>query len=233
MFVHENGGSMEEIDLKDLLSYFWSKKVIILVMFLLGLVIGEVYTAAIQKPLYQSYTTILLTKASDSTITSNDVTLNRNLVDTYREIIKSKKVLNKVINNLELDYDYAALNRKVGVTSINDTEIIKITVVDKDSKEASDIANEIANVFNAEVVKLYDIQNVGIVDVAEETDTPYNVNLVKQLVIASLIGLILGFTLVFVIYYFDTTIKSADKIEEKLGLPVIGIIPEVRGGKNE
>ena len=148
MFVHENGGSMEEIDLKDLLSYFWSKKVIILVMFLLGLVIGEVYTAAIQKPLYQSYTTILLTKASDSTITSNDVTLNRNLVDTYREIIKSKKVLNKVINNLELDYDYAVLNRKVGVTSINDTEIIKITVVDKDSKQASDIANEIANVFN-------------------------------------------------------------------------------------
>ena len=65
MFVHEDGGSMEEIDLKDLLSYFWSKKVIILVMFLLGLVIGEVYTAAIQKPLYQSYTTILLTKASD------------------------------------------------------------------------------------------------------------------------------------------------------------------------
>ncbi len=34
MFVHEDGGSMEEIDLKDLLSYFWSKKVIILVMFL-------------------------------------------------------------------------------------------------------------------------------------------------------------------------------------------------------
>ena len=180
MFVHEDGGSMEEIDLKDLLSYFWSKKVIILVMFLLGLVIGEVYTAVIQKPLYQSYTTILLTKASDTTITSNDVTLNRNLVDTYREIIKSKKVLNKVINNLELDYDYGALNRKVGVTSINDTEIIKITVVDKDSKQASDIANEIANVFNAEVVKLYDIQNVGIIDVAEETDTPYNVNLDKK-----------------------------------------------------
>lgn len=233
MFIHGIGGSMEEIDLKDLLSYFWSKKIIILVMLLLGLVIGEVYTAAIQKPLYKSYTTILLTKESDSTITSNDVTLNRNLVDTYREIIKSKKVLKKVINNLELDYDYATLNGKISVTSINDTEIIKITVIDETSKEATDIANEIANVFNAEVVKLYNIQNVGIVDVAEETDTPYNVNLVKQLIIASLIGLVSGFVLVFIIYYFDTTIKNAETIERKLGLPVIGIIPEVRGGKNE
>ena len=82
---------MEEIDLKELLGYFLSKKIYIIFLVMFCLVAGSIYTAAIQKPKYKSYTTILLTKENDSTsITSTDITLNKNLVDTYREIIKSK-----------------------------------------------------------------------------------------------------------------------------------------------
>ena len=31
--------------------------------------------------------------------------------------------------------------------------------------------------------------------------------------------------IVFIMYYFDTTIKTKEEIEEKVGLPVLGIIP--------
>ena len=225
---------MEEIDLKELLEYFWSKKGYIIVFILTALVLGSIYTAAIQKPRYKSYTSILLTKEADNTtITSNDITLNKNLVDTYREIIKSRKVIGKVIDNLELDYSIAELSKDVIVESINDTEIIKISVIDDDPKRAMVIANEIASVFNAEIVKLYNIQNVGIVDEAEITNAPYNVNLLKQLVISGLVGLVLGLGVVFVIYYFDTSVKTTEEIEKKLGLPVIGVIPAIGGKKND
>ena len=223
---------MEELDLKDMFNYFLTKKLYIIIITLVALLLGIVYSEFIQQSLYKSYTTILLTKESDSnTITSNDITLNRNLVNTYREIIKSRNVVSKVLKNLNLDYTVEELNSKISVSSINDTEIIKITVVDEDRELAMAIANETATVFNNEIVKLYNIQNIGIVDKAEIASVPYNVSVLKQSLIACIIGLVLGIGIVFVMFYFDTTIKSSDEIEKKLGLPVIGEIPKSGGKK--
>lgn len=225
---------MEEINLKDLFNYFLSKKGIIIVVALLAVVVGGVYSGYFKTPMYKSYTTMLLTKESDSTtITNNDINLNKNLVDTYSEIIKSRRVVGKVINNLHLNYSIESLQKKINVSSINSTEIIKITVESEDANEAMRIANEIADVFNVEVIKLYNIQNIGVVDVAEEASAPYNMNIAKACVLSFVIGLVLSSALVFVMFYFDTTIKSKDEVEEKLGLPVIGLIPQVGGKKHE
>jgi capsular polysaccharide biosynthesis protein len=92
------------------------------------------------------------------------------------------------------------------------------------------IADEIAKVFNTEVVKLYNIQNIGIIDTAELPTKPYNINHVKTAALTGAVGLVVGLGIVFVLFYFDTTIKSSEEVERKLGLPVIGTIP-VRGGK--
>ena len=173
---------MEEIDLKELFNYFWSKKIIIIISLVIFVAGGFIYSTKIQKPLYKSYTTILLTKEESSTsITSTDITLNRNLVDTYREIIKSRNVLGKVITNLNLNYTVDELMKKVSVENINDTEIIKIIVVDEDEWKSMTIADEIAKVFNTEVVKLYSIQNIGVIDTAELPSKPYNISLIKKM----------------------------------------------------
>lgn len=223
---------MEELDLKEMLNYFWSKKMYIIIASLIGLLLGMVYTIWIQEPQYKSYTTILL-KGTESQITSNDIALNQKLVDAYREIVKSKRVLNKVIANLELTYSYEQLFSKVTVESVNETEIIKVSVTDGDNITARDITNEIAYVFNNEVVKLYDLQNIGIIDKAEISDAPSNINVIKQLVISLLIGIVLGFAVVFVMFYFDNTLKNTAFIEEKLGLSIIGSIPRDGGNGNE
>ena len=98
---------MEEIDLKEMFLYFWTKKLIFIILIIVGIAAGIIYTNYLEVPKYRSYTTILLTKEESSTaITSSDVTLNKNLVDTYREIIKSRNVLGKVITNLDLDRKY-------------------------------------------------------------------------------------------------------------------------------
>ena len=51
----------------------------------------------------------------------------------------------------------------------------------------------------------------------------------KHLLLAAFIGLILGLGVVFIMYYFDNTIKNVEEVESKLGLPIIGTIPQ--GGK--
>lgn len=222
---------MEEIDLKELLNYFVSKIFLMLSIVFVVLIIGFSYDAFIKVPKYKSYTTVLLT-TENNTITSNDIILNKNLIDTYTEIITSRKVVGKVIDNLSLEYDIETLQKNIAVSNVNDTEIIKITVEDEDSNLAKNIANETAKVFNAEVIKLYNIQNIGIIDYAEASQKPYNINLIKSIAIYLMIGIILSLAVVFVMFYFDTTIKTVEEVERKLNIPVIGAIP-VGGRKHE
>lgn len=222
---------MEEIDLKELFDYFVSKLYIILSIAFMVLVIGFSYDAFIKVPKYRSYTTILLTN-ENSTITSNDIVLNKNLIGSYTEIIKSRKVIGKVIDNLYLDCDIETLQDNISVTNLNDTEIIKITVTNEDANLAKNITNEIARVFNAEVIKYYNIQNIGVVDYAEAATKPFNINLFKSIVIYLFAGLVIGLAVVFIMFYFDTTIKTTEEVEKKLNIPVIGAIP-VGGRKHE
>lgn len=227
---------MEEIDLKELWNYFISKIGIFIAFVAVAILISNIYLLWIQKPLYKSEATLVLTRSNSETgeqvgITTNDININQKLVSTYGEIIKSKRVLSKVINNLELQTNSDKLSKKVSVSNKADTEILRISVSDEDSKLSQKIANEIADVFSDEVVKIYNIQNISIIDYAEEEVKPYNVSVVKQSVIALVIGVVLALAVIFVMFYFDTTIKSAEEVEEKTGLVVLGRVPVLNAPK--
>ena len=218
---------MEEIDLKELYDYFKSKLPILVIIIFGFCLLGSIYSLIFQKPLYSSYTTIVLsTNENSQTITQNDVNLNKNLVDTYAEIIKSRRVLDKVIDNLGLDISYNTLYKKINVTSVNNTEIIKVIVSDEDTNLARDIASETADVFILEVGKLFNINNANVLDKAIVSDKPYNINVMKQAIIYIFVGMIIGLGILFIYFYFDRTIKSSQQIEEKFKLPILGNVRE-------
>lgn len=220
---------METIDIKEMLEYFKSKiSIIILITTVVG-IIGCLYGIFVQVPVYKSSSTIVLISDS-SELTNNEVSLNKNLVSTYSEIIKSKRVLNQVIENLDLEYDYSKIYNSIEVSSVTNTEIIKITVTDEDKNIAKDIANETAEVFSKEIPELYSISNVNILDTAEEASAPSNISVAKQSILFVMVGLVLGLGLVFVLYYFDRTIKTAEQVEVKVGLPVLGTVQDFNKG---
>ena len=222
---------METIDLKDLFDYYKSKLGVVILFVVLVGILGCLYGLFIQKPMYKSSTSIvLISEAKDnSQLTYNDVSVNQNLVSTYSEIVKSKRVLGQVINNLNLNYTYGALSDNIEVSSVTGTQIIKITVTDENSKTAMKVANEIGKVFAKEIPKLYNISNVNILDTAEVAPSAYNVNITKQSAISLLAGLVLGLGVVFVMYYFDRSVKNSSQIEDKLKLPVLATVREYRG----
>lgn len=224
---------MEEFNISEFIKYYFSLIVIVILFIILGAVGSWYYTDYIQVPMYKSQTSLVLTRAGDSTgsITQNDISLNKNLVATYREIIKSRRILFNVISNLNLDITEKELSDKVSVTSSNDTELIVISVVDKDSKLARNIANEIAKVFKEEITTIYNIENISIVDVAIKAKDAYNVNPLKQYVIGVGSGFLIGSLIITVMFYFDDSIKKPEDIEEKVGLSVLSTVPKYKGKK--
>ena len=228
---------MEEIDLKELFEFIKKKIGLLITITVVICLLGCIYGLFIQKPMYKSYTTIILggneTTASQ-TITQSDITLNKNLVDTYAEIVKSRRVLEQVIAELDLEETYEELSNKISVSSVNNTEIIKITVADSNPIEAKNAANVTANFFSKEVVKLYNMNNVNVLDEANEANEPYNINIPKQVIIYFFIGIIIALSILFIIFYFDRTIKSVEQVEQKIKLPILGGVEEYKkGGKRK
>lgn len=231
---------MEELDLKELLNLFWNKKLQIILIIAIFMVIGVIYTIGFVTPMYTSSTTLVLaasdsndTKQSD-TITTTDITLNSKLVSTYSEIVKSKNVLRKVIENLNIDVKEETLRKNITVTSVKDTELIEISVSDENPTYASKIADEIATVFTDKVKEIYNINNVYVLDEAEVSTGPSNVNHTKDIAIFAFIGIVVSVMYVLIANMLDTTIQSQEDVEKLFKVPVLAAIPlnlPEKGGK--
>lgn len=220
---------MEEIDLKEMFDYFLGRISWIIIAIALAVAIGNIYTLFTRVPMYKSTTSLVLVSENkdSSTYNTSEQQLNKNLVGTYSEIIKSKTILNEVIADLDLDISVTTLQNRITVSSVQNTEIIRITVADPDPKQATKIANQVAKVFVSEINKFFKLNNVSVLDKAENSLKPYNVNYFKDNAIYIMIGLVLSCGIIFIFFYFDTTIKTSEEIEKKFGLTVIGVVPRV------
>lgn len=217
---------MEEINLIEVFNYFKTKLLWILITVVAICFVGNIYMLITRKPMYQSNTTIVLVSEKKDSYSTSDIQLNQNLVATYSQIIKSRKVLSKVIKNLKLKTTVTGLSENITVSAVENTELIKITVSNESAKVALKITDEIAKVFSEEIKEIYNLENISVVDKAVLAKTPYNINFLKDNIIYILAGLVLSCGVIFVIYYFDTSIKSSEIVESRLGLNVLGVVPK-------
>ncbi len=221
---------MEEINLKELFNYFMSKISILIIALLVVIILGNIYSLFIKTPLYQSTTKLVLVSESNTQtgVTQGDVQLNSSLVATYTEIIKSRDIISKVINNLNLkDETVESLTKKVSVSTTTNTQTIIIKVSDADNNKAKVVSDELAKVFSEEITSIYKLDNVHIYEKASLSEKPYNINFKKELVIYTAGGIVLGCGIIFLMFMLDTSVKTSEDVEEKLGLTLLGIVPKV------
>lgn len=221
---------MEEIDLKELFRVILKEKLTIILLVMMFMLVGYIYTAFMVVPQYKSSTTVILTQAADknenlTAITTNDITLNSKLISTYSELIKSNAVIRKVISNLQLEDSEEAVKKNVYVTAVSNTEIIKITITNENAQKAAKIANEIVEVFAEEVKRHFGIENVTTVDMAEPKTEPYNINITKNIIIFGAIGGIIGILYAGLQFLLDNTVKTREDLEKCVNIPVIAQIP--------
>ena len=227
---------MEELDFKELLALFWKKKWIILLIILLITSIGMIYSFYFIEPKYESSTTLILGRINASSengdilndgeeITQSEININSNLVATYSELIKSKTLIQKVIDNLSLNLSEQAVRNSINVSRISETELIEIKVRNTDKNLASQIANEIAEVFSEKIEEIYNISNVYIIDRAVPAEAPYNINHIKDFGISISIAIIISIGYILIIHLLDNTIKNENEIEKVIGLKNLINIP--------
>lgn len=219
-----------ELELKEyfklLLKWMW----LIIAVPLITTILAAYISIFILEPVYEANTTLYVihkSTGSEFSIAYNDLLIGQQLVKDYKEIVKSRRITTKVIEELELsNLTTSQLANKISVDAKKETRLIEIKVQDKDPQRAAEIANKVAEVFKEEVVEIMKVENINIVDNAIVPVNPIKPRLLMNVAVAFVLGLLVAVGLAFVIEYFDDTIKSTEDVEHYLELTVLGTIPE-------
>ena len=226
----------ETISLKELAETLKKRLKLIVLITIAAALISGLISYFVLTPIYQSSTQLLVNQAKTEQQLYNpaEVQTNLQLISTYNVIMKSPAILEKVAQNLDLDLTTEQLSSQITVSSEQDSQVVNIAVQDENPGLAADIANETAQVFQEEIVKIMNVDNVSILAPAEvgENPSPVKPQPLLNIAIAIVVGLMAGVGLAFLLDYLDNTVKSEQDIEKLLGLPVLGgvtVITETAG----
>lgn len=228
----------QEIDLLEI----WQAIRKRIIFILLSMIIVGGLTFAVNKLIipakYEAKTTMIIgkpkdTSANQNNIEFNDVMVNQKLVTTYSEIIKSRSIADQVIKILDLkNFDMSRYHEMIKVGTVQDTEVLSVSVVDTIPARAMDMANTTAQIFQKEVKGIMNIDNVKILDEATLPKKPVSPNVLRNTIIGALIaGIIASFIAVFRELNKDTY-SSTQQLQNEFGISVIGVIPNVKRGEN-
>lgn len=155
---------------------------------------------------------------------------NIQLIKTYQEIIKTPAIMNKVVEeHPELGLNATQLINMVSVSSVNETQVMSLSVTDGSYERAAQTVNAIATVFQREVPQIMKLDNINILDEADPSagGIPIGNNPILFVLIALILSIVIGIAVAFVLEYMDDSIKTEEDIRDVLGLPVLGVIAKM------
>ncbi|MFJ7927793.1 YveK family protein [Peribacillus sp. NPDC096448] len=220
----------ETISIKDIFKTLKKRWKLIMLLTLIAALISGLISYFFLTPVYQSSTQILVNqKQSENQLDSTQIRSNIDMINTYSVIIKSPAILEKVIDDLELEQSLDQLSQKITINSQENSQVFSLTVQDSNPSKAVEIANAVSGTFQKEIKDIMNVDNVSILAEAEvkENPTPIKPSPLLNIAIAVVVGLMAGIGLAFLLEYMDNTIKDEDDIERLLELPILGSIQKI------
>lgn len=213
------------LDLSKIFGILRKNLKLLIILPLLGLVISAIISFFFLDAKYQASTQVLVNqKESDSQMLAQEVQSNIQLVNTYAEIVKSPRILEKVAKELNGNYSASEILNMISVSNEAESQVLNIDVESKSSNDSEKIANKIADVFSKEVPDIMSVDNVSILSKANETGHKVGPKPLINIVMGIIVGLIISILIIFIKELFDKRIKSEEDVENELELPVLGSI---------
>lgn len=219
----------ETIDLMELARLLWAHIVQIVAVAVAAALISLLVCMFVLTPKYQASINMIVNTRQEgtATFTSDNFNTAKNLISTYAVIIKGNTVLNEVIDELDLDMTYGQLYKMVAVDSVDSTQIMKVTVTDTDAERAGEIVQTIADIVPDVLVEKVEAGSCKTV-----SDVVINPNKVfpqtkKYVALAGVLGAVVVCAILVLKHLLHDTVVDDDDVQKKLGLPVLGLIPEV------
>ena len=109
--------------------------------------------------------------------------------------------------------------------------VIGLTVTGPDPQTIADVANHLVANVSGIAQEVMSVESVNPIDQATAPEAPSGPNRPLYVAVALMAGLFLAVAIVVVEDMLNTKVRGQEEVEELLGIPVIGRIPAMRGGR--
>lgn len=216
-----------EINVKDILTVLLHKLWIVIIATIVGAAIFGAYNQYYVMPLYVSTTQIyVIHRQDDSKTTISDLQTGTQLTKDYMILVTSRPVLEKVIQDLQLDMTTSELEDLVFVVNPDGTRILEISVVHFDPSLAKQIADAIAEASAEQMVNIMEMKKVNIIESGNVPIYPSSPNVRKNTILGAVLGLVISVTIIVMVRLMNDHIRTAEDIEKYLGITMLGVIPK-------
>ena len=220
---------MEEqvISISEIIDAVKKRWKIIALTTVLATLVSGIFSFFVISPTYEASTKIFIGKegAESEGYNSSDVSMYQNLIKTYSELIKTKDLVNKAIDNSQYDLSVNNVLNGITVNTLTGTQILQISYQSKSPSIAKNMLESITNEFITKAEELVPNGNVKILESVELPKNPVAPNKKMNIAIAFTLGMMVGFGIVFLLEYLDNTYKNKEQLEKDLDIPVLGVIP--------
>lgn len=210
-------------------------------LLILALVIVALGVAALATPRPAKYSadTIIYVGATNFPVSSTNAftydptQLVGQLMKTYSAMLDSEPIANDALRATGAPRTAKQVVAETEVTPGTDTQLLTVTVTDRDPRVAQQLTNAVADAFMTKVRAISVVPGEGslpsipayVFQRAELPDAPNGTGLIRNLALAGFFALLVGAGLVLLLDRMDLTIRSTREAESRLQLPVLGILP--------
>ena len=217
------------ISVKELLSLLFGYKKIFALTIIVCTIISFVYNTFMVVPTYTSTGSIYINCMSSSDyaedgISQYEIESSRILSTTYMEVLLGRTFLETVSADIGYKYDYKQLAGMVRVASINETELLAISVTAYEPEDAYIICKSIINNSPQKMESIFKRGTIEVIDEVNMPTVPSKPSFTKKLIMGVGIGFLLGALIVFLIEVFDTRFRSAEALASRYKITVLGEI---------
>ncbi len=225
-----------DINIKNILYCIVKKWWLVLIFMAVSTAIAYAFTIYTYFPVYNATTSMIVNSnqikvIGQDVVNINDISLSRQLVDTYTVILKSNRVMEHVVEKLGLSITPTQLRSCVSVYPDKNAGILYLTVTDPDPQRALHISKTIMEVAPDIISQTVEVGSVKVLDEAVLPRYPIPPSTVRNSLLGMLIGIVLGVLIIVISKYFKPTVISAVDVRSKLELPVLGSIPHMKKAK--
>ncbi len=166
--------------------------------------------------------------SNSSSALSSDLSASQMLTNDVATLLQSDRVMTDAADQLGLPnlrgYD-------ITVTSESTTRVVTLQVTSSDAQGSANVANALADCVSNVAQEVMNVESVNVIDEAPTPEAPSGPNRILYVAVAAMAGLFAAVAIVVLMDVIDTRVRSAEDVEELLELPVIGRIPEMKGGR--
>jgi capsular polysaccharide biosynthesis protein len=217
-----------ELDIGQLLRALLKNARYIVLITVVVAMVGLALSVLTTKPVYEAKAKMIVNAdISSNDISSSQLAASVKLVDTCTAIIGSRTVLVPVIEALNLPDSSGSLASKISIKSVNNTNVMEITVRYGDVQMAKSITEKILEVAPPIIVETLEAGSVKMVEDVYSTEQPISLSISSTVILYTIIGFVLACGLFTALHLLNNTFRSEYDIRQSFDIPVLGVIPAV------